>query len=70
MEVRAGQIWKEVYPRQERYIKVLSVFDRRAIIQTVTGDQKRWARKPKTAEREAHLARFDGKRGGYSYVEG
>lgn len=55
-----GQIWKEADPRVTREIEILKIGQAEAVIQTVGSKRQTLAK----------LTRFDGKRGGYSYVRG
>lgn len=66
IRIETNQIWQEVDPRRERFIKVLEVKGDTATIQTVRNVGPTWERVPKTAMRLwANISRFNGKRGGY-----
>lgn len=66
-----GQIWHEVDPRQERHIRVESVGITHASVRAVIlrGNPSRWEDAPKSRSAEAKLSRFNGKRGGYEFIE-
>lgn len=63
----AGQIWKEVDPRFERYVIIQHVGEGRRSIQvrTVTHNGKGWEVAPKSKSSWCDAERFNGKRGGY-----
>lgn len=60
-----GQIWREVDPRHERYIRVESVGIEDASVRSVIFDGTIWVDAPKSRQAFASLKRFNGKRGGY-----
>lgn len=61
-DVQVGQIWQEVDPRQERFVKVMAVRATRAIIWRCNPDGSAY---PKAVQTSAKVSRFNGKRGGY-----
>jgi hypothetical protein len=68
--IKAGQIWKEVDPRHERFIRILGDYGNDptyVVIETVCqySVTKDWYKKPATRTGRAERARFNGKRGGY-----
>jgi hypothetical protein len=66
-EVRAGQIWKEVDPRKERFVRVADFGFARATvhIETVHNVDGKWFRAPGARLSLVLKERFNGKRGGY-----
>ena len=66
---KQGEIWKEVDPRFERYVRIESVgVGRRSVaIRTVTSIGGRWSEVPRSRISYADPERFNGKRGGYTY---
>lgn len=60
---RMGDIWKEVDPRAERYVCILSRSEH--YVRICTCDAK--GRKLRHRETAAAVERFNGKRGGYAY---
>jgi hypothetical protein len=69
-KAEVGQIWREVDPRQERYVQVTRVGTQMATVRKVERDAARqWDFAPKSRYAEAQLHRFNGKRGGYEFVE-
>lgn len=69
-----GQIWQEVDPRFDRFIKILCVGEK-IEFRTVHKIRGRWCEVLTWRERplpshKAKAYRFNGKRGGYRYVEG
>lgn len=70
VKVREGQIWKEVDPRFERYVRIVTVLPsgRRSIgIQTCAENGKGgWAPAPRSRHSWCDRERFNGKRGGYA----
>lgn len=60
VQVKVGQIWMECDPRVGRKVEILSVGREQVTIQTVGKNRKTFAL----------LIRFNGKRGGYTYVSG
>lgn len=65
------QIWREVDPRQERHIRIERVGVTHAWVRKVIlrGEPARWTDAPKSRVAEARLSRFNGKRGGYEFIE-
>jgi hypothetical protein len=63
-----GQIWKEVDPRDERYVRIervtLAGFP---VIRKVIRQNGSWIHAPRSFERFAKPERFNGKRGGYEF---
>lgn len=71
-EIRDGQIWREVDPRFERYVRIMRVgkFARRSIeIRTVKIVDGQWQIAPHSRLTFCDLERFNGKRGGYELYE-
>lgn len=68
VEIVAGQIWKEVDPRQERHVRVNAQSKTWIKIETVIRVDGVWMTKPRTGKRSARRERFNGKRGGYALV--
>lgn len=69
-EITEGQIWREVDPRQERYIRVERVTPHVIDLQCVAFDGTIWIAKRGTRKTQAMRDRFNGKRGGYDlYAE-
>lgn len=68
-EIRVGQIWREVDPRKERYVRVLDVRGGWVQISTVEKSGNVWTRVRGTTKRHAAVDRFNGKRGGYALHE-
>lgn len=66
---KVGQIWREVDPRFTRHVKVLHIAMGRAELQLISNSSGVW-KEGKICPRSANLNRFNGKRGGYEYVEG
>lgn len=61
IEIKVGQQWREQDPRNTRTVKVLAVEPERIQITSVAySGPARWVKRE----------RFNGKRGGYSLVEG
>ncbi len=61
-----GDIWKEVDPRFERYVRVVAWNDDYVRIRSCTADGRFLNRRHGPASRKAKLARFNGKHGGYA----
>lgn len=70
-EIKAGQIWREVDPRSERFVRVRypCAGGRAIAIETVVPYLHAWIRKRGSRENEAATERFNGKRGGYALHE-
>lgn len=64
-QVRVGQIWVEMDPRDERYIEILAVHPGAgtAEVRRVSADGTVW---PKGRRLSAALRRFNGARSGYA----
>jgi hypothetical protein len=66
------QIWREVDPRKERYIRIesdASVLSHTVAFRTVIKKASGWAVAPGAHMSHAKRSRFNGKRGGYEFVE-
>jgi hypothetical protein len=69
-EVKTGQIWKEVDPRHDRYVRVINLIPSWICIETVHNVDGKWFHAPGTARmRHADPKRFNGKRGGYELYQ-
>lgn len=74
IEIEANQIWREVGPRFERFVRVEQVANgnrRGILVRTVVrsnGDGP-WIRAPRSRASWRDRNRFNGRRGGYQYVE-
>jgi hypothetical protein len=68
---KVGQIWVEMDPRAERYIRIESVgVGRRSVgLRTVVWTGKQWADGPRSRMSYADPERFNAKRGGYAIYE-
>lgn len=66
---KPGEIWQEVDPRLERYIRIISVYDD-VTLETVIKTDAGWRRAPRTGQRHARMDRFNGKRSGYRHFAG
>lgn len=68
-----GSIWRDVYPRFERHVRVQgppSGFPQTVRIRTVVKRSDGvWVLAPRSRDTYANLDRFNGKRGGYEIVE-
>lgn len=64
-----GQIWREVDPRQERHVFVEQTGLYSIFIHRVEKTDGRWQRADRASTRQAMRERFNGKRGGYTFVE-
>jgi hypothetical protein len=67
-----GQIWREVDPRFERFAKVFGTSPNGALvyIQTVYKHETgAWWLSPRSRTTAVKIERFNGKRGGYEFVE-
>lgn len=69
MTPEVGDIWKENDPRFERHIVVLGVALERVTIQNVYRAPETIGWKIHGPERSAKIERFNGKRGGYGFVQ-
>jgi hypothetical protein len=67
MNVKPGQIWREVDTRFSRYVLIVSVFEdgKRVVMHTVN-ERTHEKAGPTT---KASMARFTGKHGGYELVK-
>ena len=65
--VAVGQIWHVCDPRQERFVKVIQIVGDRALIAQASRHVDCW--KTMDGARWAQLKRFNGRRGGYEFVE-
>lgn len=67
-EIKVGQIWKEVDPRFQRFVRIDGVgHGRRGIsIRTVEQKDGRWAEAPRSRLSYCDAERFRGKRSGYA----
>lgn len=64
-----GEIWREVDPRFDRFVRIVSVSSSRsANIRTVIKDGDGWIDDPRGYASTAHPRRFNGKRGGYELI--
>lgn len=71
---QVGDIWREVDPRCERFVRIESVgvvttHSRSIGIRTVIRRESGWIAVPRTRTSYARLDRFRGKRGGYALHE-
>lgn len=71
VEIKVGQIWREVDPRRERFVRVESVSMGRCgvSIRTVEKRDRRWLDAPRSRLSYADHDRFNAKRGGYALHE-
>ena len=69
-EVRVGQIWKEVDPRFDRFLRIKATYPvgRFCTVETVEKFHGGWRHKHGTRTTNPGLDRFNGKRGGYELV--
>jgi hypothetical protein len=71
--IEVGQIWREVDPRRERFVRVLNVSEGVVKIRTVNPAWKhvsgRWKEAYRSRPSYAEASRFNGKRGGYALHE-
>jgi hypothetical protein len=66
-EPAVGQIWKEVDPRKERYVRVERVDIETIMVRRVIRPFGSWTHAARSPERWAKASRFNGKRGGYEF---
>ena len=67
-EPQVGQIWREVDPRRERFVRIEHIgLD--VGIRTVVRDGNLWFPASGSRLSDAASERFNGKRGGYEFVE-
>lgn len=67
-KIKVGQIWREVDPRFERYIRVRYVCtggSAVAIETVIPCDECGWIIKPRSRRNQAAIERFNSKCGGY-----
>jgi hypothetical protein len=65
-----GQIWKEVDPRFNRFVRVERVtLGGHVAIRTVIRDAGSWISAPRSRELLTKPERFNGKRGGFEFQE-
>lgn len=71
VELKTDQIWKEVDPRFERHVRIEGVrAGRRGVqIRSVARVGSGWMEVPRSRVSYADHERFNGKRGGYEFVE-
>lgn len=62
-QIRVGQIWVEMDPRDERYVVILDAWHGWARVRRVNADGTDW---PKSRALNAKAERFNGNRGGYA----
>lgn len=69
--IKTGQIWREVDPRFNRFVRVVSVaMTRRGVgIRTVVPESGEWKDAPNSRISYADHTRFNSKRGGYELRE-
>jgi len=66
-ELKTGQIWKDMDPREERFVRIERVSVGGALlIRKVIKQNGSWIHAPRSVERWAIASRFNGKRGGYA----
>jgi hypothetical protein len=77
MKPKRGQIWVETDNRFTRHVRILKVAGSITFIETVIKGQHGWDRKlksdfgrPMPRKTAPTTSRFNGKSGGYRYVEG
>jgi hypothetical protein len=77
-QIKVGQIWREVDPRFDRYVRVLEVTDAqrgimvRTVYRTGTGaptSPHEWLFANRSRASWCDRERFNGKRGGYELAE-
>ena len=68
--IKAGQIWREVDPRHPRYVRIIDDSTRKnhVRIATVVKEGEAWVASSDRLTL-ANRKRFNGKRGGYQFVE-
>ena len=66
---QVGEIWREVDPRFERFLRIEAVGQHKIGIRAVVRDGSRWISSARSRAGDASPARFHGKRGGYEFVE-
>lgn len=57
IQVKVGQVWKEVDKRFERYVNVIGIDEQNGIVTIKTSKKTK-----------ANIKRFNGKSGGYEFV--
>lgn len=72
-DIKVGQIWIEVDPRFERYVRIKEIggsCDQSVAIQTCVQDRSgEWVDAPRSRRGWASIERFNGKRGNYALHE-
>lgn len=63
---RKGDIWKDVDPRRERFIRVEGLFAINIAMRAVVLEGGKWIDAPKSRKDYAARKRFNGKSGGYT----
>lgn len=71
VEIKVGQIWREVNPRRERFVRIEAVSLMRVgiSVRTVVKVDGKWCDAPRSRLSYADRQRFNGKRGGYALHE-
>ena len=69
MAIEVGQIWREVDPRFDRFVRIEEVGPHQIGLRTMIHDGKRWIAAPRSRAAVTSPTRFNGKRGGYELVE-
>lgn len=69
MEIKVGQIWREVDSRMERFIRIESTNGIYPTIRSVYKHDDGWRPRSRSRSSQASPDRFNGKRGGYKFVE-
>lgn len=66
-----GDIWREVDPRFERFVRIEAIYSGRRgyQIRTVTQTEGKWSPAPRSRLSYADAERFNGKRSGYEFHE-
>jgi len=70
--LKVGQIWREVDPRFERFVRIEAINGAEvqwARVRTVKKYGNVWSATPGARVSNAQAQRFNGKRGGYELVE-
>jgi hypothetical protein len=66
---KPDEIWREVDPRTERYVRIIGVDPSGVHIRSVWKINGVWKAKYRSRIAIANPARFNGKSGGYAFVE-
>jgi hypothetical protein len=69
MTLSVGQIWREVDSRFERFIRVEKIGENGVIIRTVARGSAGWKVGKRSRLNWAEARRFNGKSGGYEFIE-